>query len=752
MDFQQSDEGWSPFFRTALAASQPVVFHENDHDALGKLLQGLESPAFGDRVTSVVISPITPTVHEGKPTFLVIGLNPRTPYNEDYQRFIHVASRLIETALASVVLLEEEAAVRKKLAAELEVSRQEIKQREERFQTFAERATVGIFVLDSAGNYTYRNPAWNKIFQPASTDENVRIAWEKLVEPEDFRRCEEIFAQLYRDKKSVTFELRLKRSWSAPEEMQDPSLVSDSRAWILCSAYPELTETGEIDEIVGYVTDVSRQKFGEGLQKQRTAHALESKRRLENFIDTTSHEMRNPLTAIIQCADGIIQSHISLLQTPEDAVSVTLAHLETSLDAAQTIVQCAQHQKRIVDDILTMSKLDSDLLAITPVQMRPRELAARSVKMLESEARAADVDICFAVEDSYTDLGVDWVLLDPTRLLQVLINLITNAIKFTRLEDRREVVVSIGASLLEQPSSAQGVQYIRRAKGRSPPDQTPPPASEGEETLYVHFSVRDTGRGLSAEEKDLIFTRFSQASPKTHIHYGGSGLGLFISRRLVEMQGGAIGFASERKAGSTFSFYVKATRVAPEDVSPLTSTRARTMPAVDQYAAPPQGQLRRVQSAVHSPLTPPPLLTPEEPVDRTLNILIVEDNLVNQRVLAKQLTGYGCTVAVANHGAEALAYLQRTQYWAMSREGAQLVRLSVVLMDWEMPVMDGLTCVKRIREWQKEGTLSAHVPVIGVTANARPEQLDQAMDAGMVSLLGGMSRVRRADRSRRTTL
>lgn len=461
--------------------------------------------------------------------------------------------------------------------------------------------------------------------------------------------------------------------------------------------------------------------------------------------------MRNPLSAILQCADGIIQSHVSLLQTTDDAVSVTLDHLEASLDSAQTIVQCAQHQKRIVDDILTMSKLDSDLLTITPVQMRPRELASRSVKMLESEARATDVGMRFEVEASYNELEVEWVLLDPTRLLQVLINLITNAIKFTRLEDRREVVVSIGASLMEQPKSAHGVQYIRRAKGQSLTDQSPAP-DEGQDLLYVHFTVQDTGRGLSNEEKDLIFTRFSQASPKTHIHYGGSGLGLFISRRLVEMQGGAIGFASQRGAGSTFSFYVKAPRVASDEVqmSPLRATRSRSIPQIQNIEAPSISTMpyqsprraetqpvesqrgeREVQSAVTSPGTPPP---PTGSTEGAIRILIVEDNLVNQRVLAKQLTGFGCIVAVANHGAEALKYLERTHFWS-AVVSPQRTGLNVVLMDWEMPIMDGLTCVKKIRELQEDGTLNAHVPIIGVTANARPEQLDQAKAAGMVSKL-----------------
>jgi CheY-like chemotaxis protein len=106
---------------------------------------------------------------------------------------------------------------------------------------------------------------------------------------------------------------------------------------------------------------------------------------------------------------------------------------------------------------------------------------------------------------------------------------------------------------------------------------------------------------------------------------------------------------------------------------------------------------------------------------------------VNQRVLAKQLRKLGCIVAVAKHGVEALTHLESTKQWAALPTNE--TELSVVLMDWEMPVMDGVSCVKRIRELQLDGSLNSHIPIIGTTANARATQIDQAMKAGMVSLL-----------------
>jgi len=112
-------------------------------------------------------------------------------------------------------------------------------------------------------------------------------------------------------------------------------------------------------------------------------------------------------------------------------------------------------------------------------------------------------------------------------------------------------------------------------------------------------------------------------------------------------------------------------------------------------------------------------------------VLIVEDNLVNQRVLQKQLKNMGTVVHLANHGGEAIDRLMQSTYWKDDRPRKDKVELGVVLMDQEMPVMDGLTCTRKIRELEAEGKLTGHVPIIAVTANARPEQVQTALDAGM---------------------
>jgi signal transduction histidine kinase len=124
--------------------------------------------------------------------------------------------------------------------------------------------------------------------------------------------------------------------WTPPPDLSLPeSEVVDHFIWILCSVYPELGPNGELLEIVGNVTDISKQKWAEDIQKIRTDVALESKQHLEHFIDTTSHEMRNPLSAIMQSADGILASYTSDVSNPF-ASHAWSTFLEQTLDAAQT--------------------------------------------------------------------------------------------------------------------------------------------------------------------------------------------------------------------------------------------------------------------------------------------------------------------------------------------------------------------------------------------------------------------------------
>lgn len=227
--------------------------------------------------------------------------------------------------------------------------------------------------------------------------------------------------------------------------------------------------------------------------------------------------MNSPLSAIIQCADSIATS-LGGLHIADGHASLSQELLANDLDAAQTIALCAQHQTRIIDDILTLSKLDSSLLHITPVEVQPAAVVENSLRIFDGELRKNGVDLKYVVEQSYSDLAIDWIKLDPSRLLQILINLLSNAIKFTSTQTKKEITVSIGASK-ERPASAHGVSYLPCRYNHQEAVETQDWGTG--ELLYVQVQVTDTGKGLHEHERRLLFQRFSQTSPRTHVQYGG---------------------------------------------------------------------------------------------------------------------------------------------------------------------------------------------------------------------------------------
>jgi CheY-like chemotaxis protein len=182
--------------------------------------------------------------------------------------------------------------------------------------------------------------------------------------------------------------------------------------------------------------------------------------------------------------------------------------------------------------------------------------------------------------------------------------------------------------------------------------------------------------------------------------------------------------------GSTFAFYIRAKRAdrpasRPTSLTGLAEQKWRESNTVKSFVQP-EGAPAAGTDSRHI------LSADQTPVNlKDLSILLVEDNLVNQKVLKKQLQKLGCAVEVACHGGEALDYLKDCCIYKGKETSGH--KLSLILMDLEMPVMDGLTCVHKIRELEKEGTFVNHIPIIAVTANVRAEQIAAAKDGGMVS-------------------
>ncbi|KAK3397458.1 putative histidine kinase group protein [Sordaria brevicollis] len=776
IDLRTSDEGFAPYMRESMAhPNNPIILSENDGTLPQELIEGFEWRGFGDPCRTIVVFPVHPTTAGDMVVgFIVLGVNPRRQYDEDYQLFVNLLSRQLATSMASVVLFEEEikrgqraarlaALDRQQLSMQLHLRTQEAVESEYRFARMAELGPVGLFIADSHGRINYCNEMWWRILgheRSASTLD----AWMQSIRDEDREGVMNIWRHLVEEKVPVTYEFR----FNGTRKIVDGHTVD---TWALMSAYPERDETGELKSIFGCITDISQQKWAEDFQKRRRDEAVELKRQQENFIDITSHEMRNPLSAILQCADEIASGLNKYRQEdPAYRAPDTLETLvDSCLEAANTISLCASHQKRIVDDILTLSKLDSQLLLVTPVDVQPVQVVEEVLKMFEAELNSNDIKGHFQIEESYRNLEINWVKLDPSRLKQVLINLMTNAIKFTQGRPTRAITINLGAS---KDVSSAGLSYFP-PRHPDQEDLTDDAEWATGEKINLHLAVSDTGPGLDENEKKILFQRFSQTSPRTHVQYGGSGLGLFICRILTELQGGQIGVYSEKGEGSTFAFYIKSRKAEnPQPVATVVDNSMSIQPFQQRVSPSTQGQIshRSTGSAAFSLLGhgrshPPPTRTQSAPAltdvtqTRSLDVLIVEDNLVNQKVLQRQLQLSGNNTFVANHGGEALVELSKSRFWnqevAATDDAASALpksnkkaastggtdgapdgaennkNISVILMDLEMPVMDGMSCTREIRRLEDAGVITRHIPIIAVTAYARPEQVESARAAGV---------------------
>ncbi len=420
--------------------------------------------------------------------------------------------------------------------------------------------------------------------------------------------------------------LVLEEGQSKRSEQDIPTATGELKDYLVTKV-PLVNEHSEIQALLTLATDITDIKT---LQRELRAATTEAERLAKikaEFLANMSHEIRTPLNGVLGLAHIGAREH---------------ANTPTAQALFQKITRSGQHLLGVINDILDFSKIDAGKLNIESNCLSPLQIAEESLSVLSDRATAKGLTL------TLDNQGIPkWIIGDSLRIQQVLINLLSNAVKFT---DEGQITLTL---------SQQGGSLL--------------------------FSVQDTGIGMTPQMQARIFTPFEQADTSTTRQFGGTGLGLTISRQLARLMGGDITVDSHPGQGSTF------TLMLPNQAS-------------DHAPAPPKPS--GLAQAGQRPLA-------------GLRVLAVDDVDVNREILVSLLESEGAETTFAAHGLDAIELVRH--------HGPDY--FDVVLMDVQMPVMDGLTATTRIK------TLAPELPVIALTAYALEQERQRCLDAGMISHL-----------------
>ena len=381
----------------------------------------------------------------------------------------------------------------------------------------------------------------------------------------------------------------------------------------------------------GYALEVTQRK--QALAEAREAHLEKMAAEAANtakstFLANMSHEIRTPLTAII----GFSETLLDTSQTMTERV-----------ESINTVIRSGKHLLQIINDILDLSKIEADKLEVEKLKVSPFELLddIQSLISLMAESKGLFFDV------EYDFPMPEIIITDPVRIKQIILNLCNNAIKFTE-------------------KGGVNVKVFYEDK-----------------TNTLSIKVTDTGIGLSEKQIDKLFNPFAQADTSTTRQYGGTGLGLHLSKELAKKLGGDITVESTKDIGSCFSLTITTGNLSGKFVSSKPDTsKAKKHTVIDSHNTKVTGK-----------------------------VLLAEDNVDNQRLVSMYLKMLGADVVIANNGKEAVELTESDNF-------------DLILMDMQMPVMNGLDATQRLRE------MNYTKPIVALTANAMKEDIDACYSVG----------------------
>ncbi|WP_161768727.1 hybrid sensor histidine kinase/response regulator, partial [Picosynechococcus sp. NKBG042902] len=396
---------------------------------------------------------------------------------------------------------------------------------------------------------------------------------------------------------------------------------------------------------------LQREKSQQEREIERKSNQQKSK-----FLAAMSHELRTPLTGILGLSDLMLEE-IKLENGKKK-------HQEF----LQTIQTSGQYLLNLVNEILNLSKIQAGQISIEFHDFSLRQLLGEVIHSIEPNILDKDIEIIYRINPQLPKAFIG----DSFRLRQVITNLLSNAIKFTSSglilitieEEKRDPLIK------DLKLSHRVMDLEKRANANIP------------SLILLRFTIKDKGIGIPEDKLSNIFQPFIQVDSSVERNYGGTGLGLSITKELVELMGGEIGVKSELGKGTSFWFTL------------------------------PLGQLNITLD--EDELTAKSINKEKSEIFENARILLVEDNIVNQKVLKIILEKFGCQVTIAENGKQAINTLQENQY-------------DLVLMDKNMPVMDGIVATAKIRMDSKFDDL----PIVALSASSMDEEIRECLEVGM---------------------
>jgi PAS domain S-box-containing protein len=484
-----------------------------------------------------------------------------------------------------------------------------------RYRNLADAVPNMIWKSKVDGTLDYFNKVWTD-YTGLTQEQSMGSGWQEAIHPKDLRAFLKAWIDSMNSGHPFEIECRIRRA-------------DGNMRWHWVRAVPEMSNSEKVIAWIGTCMDIHDRKLAEKdlIEAQRQAVAANVAK--TQFLANMSHEIRTPLSAILGFSELLLNPDLTY---------------DERVQNVNTICRSGQQLLKIIDEILDISKVEAGHLEVENIKVQLPNLLRDLKALLFVKAQAKDIGLDFKLISKLPE----FVFTDPTRLRQILLNMISNAIKFTE----------IGKVTME-------IEWVDRK---------------------LLFHVKDTGVGIAREHAEKLFHPFVQVDSSTTRRFGGTGLGLALSRKLAQALGGNVGLeSSESGKGSTFLIEVHAE--VPENVN-----------FVEKIADTQEARIEPPKEQNYHAL-------------EGLKILLVEDAPINQILISKFLTGAGAQVELANNGLEGMNKALQGDY-------------GIILMDIQMPEMDGYEATTKLRA---QGYTK---PIIALTAHALKEDRDRCLQVG----------------------